>query len=192
MDIVERICISVNTRCNLGCKYCYFFNPENRINNEKDLSADEIFNILVKINEYAQRPEVTKKIKVNFVGSGEPLLSWKNIKQAIGKFKNLKSDKIKFYTVTNGTFITDTIAKEFKEFDIFPSVSLDGYQEIHDLYRIDHRGFGSFKRTMRGIEILRNNGFEIAINSVVSKTLEKNLEHFFKFLTEVSGFIAHR
>ena len=182
MEIVERICISVNTRCNLGCKYCYFFNPENRINHEKDLSEDEIYNILLKINDYAGLPHVNKKIKINFVGSGEPLLTWKNIRNAVRKFSEIKSDKIKFYTVTNGTLITDKIAEELKELNIFPSISLDGYEEIHNLYRLDHRGKGSFKQTMKGIETLRKHGFNIAVNTVASKTLSNNLEKFFMFL----------
>jgi uncharacterized protein len=182
MDIVERICISVNTRCNLGCKYCYFYNPENRVNSEKDLSEDEIYQILLQINNYAKLPEVNKKIKINFVGSGEPLLSWKNIKNAVEKFKDIKSEKIKFYTVTNGTLITNEIAQELKQLEIFPSVSLDGYKELHNMYRINHAGKGSFDQTMTGINILKRHGFELAINTVASKTLYENIEKFFIFL----------
>jgi molybdenum cofactor biosynthesis enzyme MoaA len=51
---VERICISVNTECNLGCKYCYFLNHENRILKESILSVDEIFTILKKNKEIYQ------------------------------------------------------------------------------------------------------------------------------------------
>lgn len=183
-DIVERICISVNTRCNLGCMYCYFFNPENRVNNEKDLTGDEIFNILCRINEYAEQKHISKKIKINFVGSGEPLLSWKNIKEAVARFLPIKNEKIKFYTVTNATLITDKIAEELKELNIFPSTSLDGYKELHNLYRINHAGKGSFDNTIRGINILKKHGFDIAINTVATKTLHQNLEKFFNFLIE--------
>lgn len=181
---VERICISVNTRCNLACEYCYFFNPENRISNQKDLSVTDLIIILKKINEYAQLPEIEKKIKINFVGSGEPLLSWKNIKQSVSQFNEIKNHNIKFYTVTNATLVTDTIAKEMKELHIFPSVSLDGYKELHDKYRKDAQSRGSFDQTMKGINILQNNGFDIAINTVATKSLSKNLEHFFLFLNK--------
>lgn len=181
---VERICISVNTRCNLACEYCYFFNPENRINNQKDLSVTDLMIILKRINEYSSLQSIRKKIKVNFVGSGEPLLSWKNIKESVLEFSKIKNHNIKFYTVTNATLITNTIANEMKDLQIFPSVSLDGYQELHDKYRKDVHLNGSFEQTMNGINILRNNGFDIAINTVATKSLSKNLERFFTFLAE--------
>lgn len=181
---IERICISVNTRCNLACEYCYFFNPENRINSEKDLSVTDLMIILNNINEYAKLPDIEKKIKINFVGSGEPLLSWKNIKESVSKFNEIKNHNIKFYTVTNATLITDIIAKEMKELHIFPSVSLDGYKELNDKYRKDAHKHGSFEQTINGIKILRNNSFDIAINTVATKTLSNNLERFFLFLNE--------
>ncbi len=180
---VERICISVNTECNLGCKYCYFFNPENRISKESVLSVDEIFTILKNINDYTQSEHVMKAIKVNFVGSGEPLMNWNNIKEAINKFNRIKNnEKVEFYLVTNATLITDQIAKEMKEINLFPSVSLDGYEELHDENRITHNGNGSFEKTMKGIQHLRENGFRVAINTTVTKSLTKNLTKYFNFL----------
>ncbi len=180
---VERICISVNTECNLGCKYCYFFNPENRILKESVLSVDEIFTILKNINEYSKNNYVKKAIKINFVGSGEPLINWDNIKKAIEKFNIIKvNEKVEFYLVTNATLMTDKIAKEMKQLNLFPSVSLDGYQELHDENRLTHNGAGSFEKTMNGINFLRKNNFRIAINTTVTKTLVKNIDNFFKFL----------
>ena len=182
---IERICISVNTECNLGCKYCYFFNPGNRVTKEKPLSVDEIFEILKKIDEYSKKEYIKKVIKVNFVGSGEPLLHWDNIKQSIEKFNKIKSNnKVEFYLVTNGTLLTDKIAKEMKEINIFPSVSLDGYEELHNENRLTHNQKGSFKDTMQGIQHLRNNNFKIAVNTTTTKSLIKNIEKFFKFLSE--------
>lgn len=180
---VERICISVNTECNLGCKYCYFFNPENRVSKESVLSVDEIFTILKNINKYSKNDYIKKTIKVNFVGSGEPLINWDNIKKAIEKFYTIKSNnKVEFYLVTNATLITDKIAKEMKQLNLFPSVSLDGYQELHDENRLTHNGSGSFEKTINGINILRENNFKIAINTTVTKKLVKNIDNFFKFL----------
>jgi uncharacterized protein len=182
---VERICISINTECNLGCKYCYFFNPENRVSKESVLSVDEIFTILKQINEYSKNNYVKKVIKVNFVGSGEPLINWDNIKEAINKFYKIKvNNKVEFYLVTNGTLLTDEIAREMKKLNIFPSVSLDGYEELHNENRVTHNGNGSFQKTMNGIEYLRKNNFKIAINTTVTKSLVKNLRKFFEFLKQ--------
>jgi hypothetical protein len=68
MEQVERICISVNTECNLGCRYCYFFNPENRVSKESALSTDEIFTILGldkdRILEFVKNLENVSKEKI--------------------------------------------------------------------------------------------------------------------------------
>ena len=65
------------------------------------------------------------------------------------------NNKVEFYLVTNRTLLTDKIAKEIKEVDLFPSVSLDEYQELHDENRLTHQDTSSFEKTMNGINILR-------------------------------------
>jgi len=182
---VERICISVNTECNLACKYCYFFNPENRIKKDDELTSNEILEILKKIHGYSENDFIKKNIKVNFVGSGEPLISWKNIKNALYKFKNeFNNQKVKFYIVSNGTLLTQKIASEMKELDVFPSISLDGYKELHNKNRINYLGIGSFENTMKGINILRTQNFKIAINTTVTETLVANIENYLIFLKD--------
>ncbi len=181
---IERICISVNTKCNLKCKYCYFFNSKNAIEGINELTSDEIFLILENIHFYTKQCNIRKDLKVNFVGSGEPLLSWKSIKQALTKFKLFLNDKIKFYLVTNGTLISDIIADEMIDLGVFPSVSLDGFKEIHDKYRISAKGIGSFAQTMKGIEVLRSKNFTIAINTTVTKDIIMNIQEYFSFLVE--------
>ncbi len=171
--------------CNFACLYCYFYNPENPFISKRKLTSNEILTILIRINEYSLNNELEKAIKVIFVGSGEPLLSWNEIYNAIKNFfiQN-ESNRLKFYVVTNGSLITDQIANEMKQLRIIPSVSLDGSAEIHDKNRRYSDGSPSFTSVMKGIEILRRNNFEIIINSTLSLELINNLELFFDFIIE--------
>lgn len=183
---IERICISVNTICNLGCTYCYFFHPENRVEKEKALSGDEIFEILENAISYHRRHKFPKKIKVNFVGSGEPLIHWKNIQAGLLKFNYAYplQQSLKFYTVTNATLLTNKMARDLLELNIIPSVSLDGPKMIHDHYRVDHKGQGSFDRVMQGIQALQDVGFEITINTTLTRDLLNNLDEYVQFITQ--------
>lgn len=186
---IERICISVNTICNLGCDYCYFFHPENRVETEKALKPFEIFSILENAIHYHQKYRFNKKVKVNFVGSGEPLLNWRNIKQAVEmvRLKYPDQQSLKLYTVTNATLVTDKIAQQMKALNIVPSVSLDGPKSIHDHHRLDHNGQGSFDRVMQGIKVLQAHGFDVAINTTLTQELLEDLDGYCQFI-KAQGF----
>lgn len=186
MEQIERICISVNTVCNLGCKYCYFYHPENRVSKELPLDEAEIIKILDQAYIYHQKYQFKKKIKVNFVGSGEPLINWKIIRNAIRQFWDKYPDQevIKFYTVTNATLVTHKIAQEMKELKVIPSVSIDGPKEIHDKYRLTHKQQGTFDRVIKGVEVLREVGFDVAINTTLSRDLLFGLDGFVEFVKE--------
>ena len=186
VEQVERICISVNTICNLGCDYCYFFHPENRVEKEKPLSADEIFVILKNSLEYHQHYRFDKKVKINFVGSGEPLIHWRNIRDGVQQFVEAypNQESLKFYTVTNATLVTEEIAENMLALNIVPSVSIDGPKVIHDKHRLDHNGKGSFNAAMLGIEILRRKGFDVAINTTLTMDLLNQLDDYVEFIKQ--------
>jgi uncharacterized protein len=185
MEQIERICISANVKCNLGCEYCYFYNPEHHMQEDVSLSEDEIYQILVNIYEYTLQPQVTKKIKVLFVGSGEPLISWKQIRTAVTKFYEIYDTKMmKFYMVTNGVLVTKIIAEEMKLLNIVPSVSLDGYKELNDKGRPFLGGKGSFDKAIQGYKYFKEVGFDIAINTVMTMDVIENLDKYWEFVKE--------
>ncbi|MCA9720173.1 MAG: radical SAM protein [Myxococcales bacterium] len=185
---IERVCISVNSVCNLKCTYCYFFLKPDHLPGPGALSCAEIGVILDNVQRYGRRPAADKPIKVNFVGSGEPLIHWREIRDAI---KNLNSTipdhSLRFYTVTNGLLLNDQVVGEMKALDLKPSVSLDGPEWMHDRTRLRHNGRGSHRAVMRGIAALRRAGVEIAINTTLNRDVINHLEAYFDFIEE-AGF----
>ena len=172
---IERICLSVNSVCNLACTYCYFFAIPEALPGPEALSEDEIFTVLARAEDYARRPAVHKKIKINFVGSGEPLLSWPAIRGAIQRLQREAPDhRLRFYTVTNAILLTRQIADEMKALGLTPSVSLDGPPELHDRYRVKRGGQGTYQQVLRGIELLRE-AAEIATSAVADRALAKSI-----------------
>ena len=104
MSGIERVCISVNSVCNLKCTYCYFFLEPDRLSGPEVLTRDEIGTILAQCQTYGLRPEVDKRLKINFVGSGEPLLAWGSIRAAIASYLEATPDpRLRFYTVTTAS-----------------------------------------------------------------------------------------
>ena len=182
---IERICLSVNSVCNLACTYCYFFAIPEALPGPESLSAEEIETILHCAHRYSLRPEVHKRIKINFVGSGEPLLSWAAIRTALLRFQNATpTHRLRFYTVTNGLLLSPRIIDEMKEVGLVPSISLDGPKDLHDHSRKKHGGQGSFHHVLRGLEHLRAAGFTVAINTVLTRDLLRRLPEFLTFAQE--------
>ena len=71
--MINRICISINNRCNLACRYCHF-----REKGKIESSDMNVFEILDNVKAYA-----TKKFKIGFVGNGEGFLDWELLKSYI-------------------------------------------------------------------------------------------------------------
>lgn len=129
--------------CNLRCKHCYFSNYSEKYDSRNDLSTEKIMSIIDELAEM-------NVVNVNLTG-GEPFLR----ADFLDILKKLKSKNISINITTNGTLITENIAKELS-FILNPlidtiQVSLDGScKETHD----KTRGEGSFKKAIIGINNL--------------------------------------
>jgi uncharacterized protein len=63
--------------------------------------------------------------------------------------------RIAYPIQTNGTLLDDDWATFFKANDFLVGISIDGPREMHDAYRVNKGGKGSFDQVMRGLEHLR-------------------------------------
>ena len=89
--MIDRICISINNRCNLACRYCHFHEKSNIWVQDMD-----VFEILDNVKRYAG-----KKFKIGFVGNGESFLDWPLLRSYIEYIEDTPA--ISAYTITNGT-----------------------------------------------------------------------------------------
>lgn len=64
---------------------------------------------------------------------------------------------------TNATLITEEMARFFSAYRFLVGVSLDGPQELHDRYRRNRKGNGSYRRVLRGIELLMKHRVEVNV-----------------------------
>lgn len=89
-----------------------------------------------------------KNLEVDFFG-GEPLMNFEVVKQLVAYARSVEKEhnkNFRFTLTTNGVLIDDDVI-EFANKEMSNVVlSLDGRKEIHDRYRVDYAGNGSWDR----------------------------------------------
>jgi uncharacterized protein len=148
--------------CNLDCKYCFFLSKEMLYPGSRFRMADELLETYIQqLMESHRIPEVT----VAWQG-GEPTLMglgfFKRSVELVAKHK--RPDQRAVHTMqTNGTKLDDEWCAFFKEHDFLIGLSVDGPREIHDTYRVNKGGKGTFDQVMRGWEYLKKHEVEYNI-----------------------------
>jgi len=148
--------------CNLDCKYCFFLSKEMLYPGSRFRMADELLETYVKqLLEAHQTPEVT----VAWQG-GEPTLMgldfFKHSVEYVEQYK--KPNQQILYTIqTNGTKLDDEWCAFFKEHNYLVGLSVDGPRKMHDAYRVNKGGEGTFDQVMRGWEFLRKHQVDFNI-----------------------------
>ena len=88
---------------------------------------------------------------------------------------------------TNGTLIDDRWARFLKENNFLVGISIDGPEEIHDLYRYDRAGRASFSKVMAGYGHLQKHGVEHNILTVVHRDNAARPLEVYRFLREIGA-----
>lgn len=161
---IDSLYIEITSDCNLRCKHCYNNSGLNII----ELSYDKI----IKILDYCAE----KKCENLTISGGEPILHpdfFKVIDYASSRFKNI-------IIGTNATMLDQKNVKKLKKYEIeMFQVSVDGSSEKENDFI---RGEGSFKKMFNGISILKEFGYAIRVNFVLTNNNHSNLEGVVKLL----------
>ncbi|MCA9956397.1 MAG: anaerobic sulfatase maturase, partial [Anaerolineales bacterium] len=169
--------------CNLDCKYCYFLSKEMMYPGSRFRMADELLETFVKQYIEAQKvPEVTFAWQ-----GGEPtLMGLEFFKRVI--FYQQKHAKpgmaIHNALQTNGTLLDDDWCEFFKEHNFLIGISIDGPQELHDAYRVNKGGAGSFKQVMRGWQLLVEHGVEYNVLCTVHAANQDHPLEVYRFFRD--------
>jgi len=173
--------------CNLDCSYCFFLSKEMLYPGSRFRMADELLEAYLAqlIEAHAGVPEVT----IAWQG-GEPTMMGLDFFRRSVELANgfLKPGQRAVYTIqTNGTLLDEEWAAFFEEHDFLVGISIDGPRELHDAYRVNKGGRGSFDQVMRGLEHLRAAGVEWnALTTVHARNGDRGLE-VYRFLRDECG-----
>lgn len=128
--MIDRICISINNRCNMACKYCHFHEKASSINS-RDMDVYKILDNVI----YSIEKNNIPVFKIGFVGNGEPLLDYEKLRQYILYIsKYLDDGRIVAYTISNGLLLNRKKIEFFKIHNVNVGISIDGIESVHNEY----------------------------------------------------------
>lgn len=172
--------------CNLDCSYCFYLEKTKLFPaNHSFKMSDEMLEAYIKGYIEAQPGG-----EVSFAWQGgEPTLAGLPFfKKVIAFQKQYAGGKrIENAFQTNGTTLTDEWCEFLKANDFLVGISIDGPEELHDAYRVDRKGGGTYRKVVRGIELCKKHGVEFNTLTVVNaKNVQKPLE-VYRFLREIGS-----
>lgn len=171
----SQVTLVLTTECNLACKYCIQGAIRNTRENLTPLMA---MNAIRNFRKFLSSDNLT----IVFYG-GEPLLRFSVMEDIVHSIKKqYLSKRIKFTIFTNGTQITNRIARFFLKNDFFVIVSLDGPREINDLARTTKNRKGTFDMVDRGLCILRDYKCNFGISCTLGTHNASSLEYCVEYL----------
>jgi uncharacterized protein len=168
--------------CNLRCRYCYYLE-------KKTLSG--------RAGPLRMTDELLKKYIIGLIEAstdndiffswhgGEPTLA------GIEFFRKAVSLQKKYAPAgtriingiqTNATLLNAEWCSFFSEEGFFAGVSIDGPEELHNSFRIFSDGKGSFRKAMRGYELLKKYNVRAELLTVVSAENAAHPLEVYRFL----------
>lgn len=166
--LTERVEILVNAtqKCNLNCSYCFVdkgkFSYD--VNNQQSLSPKTAKRL---IEVLPNRLPWAKHICIHFYG-GEPLLNLPAINEAI-ETALPKGDLFSFAITTNGTIATEKAIGILKKGRFNIILSIDGPEQIHDIYRRTKNGAPTHAKVLKFLEKVKSEKLFVRGSSVVRK-----------------------
>ena len=142
--VIKALCLHIAHTCNLNCSYC--FASQGNYSGDRALMSFETGKRALDF--LIENSGARKNLEVDFFG-GEPLMNWDVVKQLVKYARKIEKEhnkNFRFTLTTNGVLVDDDVI-EFSNKEMSNVVlSLDGRKEVHDRFRVDYAGNGSWEK----------------------------------------------
>ena len=142
--VIKALCLHIAHTCNLNCSYC--FASQGKYHGERALMSYEVGKRALDF--LVENSGSRHNLEVDFFG-GEPLMNFDVVKKLVEYARSIEKEKNKhfrFTLTTNGVLVDDDVI-DFANKEMSNVVlSLDGRKEVHDRYRVDYAGNGSWEK----------------------------------------------
>ena len=142
--VVKALCMHIAHTCNLNCSYC--FASQGKYHGERAVMRYEVGK--QALDFLVANSGTRHNLEVDFFG-GEPLMNFQVVKDLVAYARSIEGETgkhFRFTLTTNGMLIDDDVIDFANRECSNVVLSLDGRKEIHDRFRVDFAGNGSWEK----------------------------------------------
>ncbi len=142
--VVKALCLHVAHTCNLNCSYC--FASQGHYHGDRAVMSLEVGKRALDF--LIENSGKRRNLEVDFFG-GEPLMNFDVVKELVAYARAREKEcgkNFRFTLTTNGLLINDDVIDFANRECSNVVLSLDGRKEVHDRFRVDYAGNGSWER----------------------------------------------
>ena len=142
--VVKALCLHVAHTCNLNCSYC--FASQGKYHGDRAVMSYEVGK--QALDFLIANSGTRRNLEVDFFG-GEPLMNFQVVKDLVAYARSIEKEKgknFRFTLTTNGVLVDDEVIQWANRECSNVVLSLDGRKEIHDRFRVDYAGNGSWEK----------------------------------------------
>ncbi len=147
--------------CNLDCEYCFFLSKEALYPGSPFRMQDDVLEAYLKqLIESQQAPAVT----IAWQGGEPTLMGLEFFLRAMDLVEKYARPGVQVENTiqTNGTKLDEAWCRFFKQHNFLVGLSMDGPKELHDKYRVDKSGRGTFDQVLVAARLLQQ--FDVDFN----------------------------
>lgn len=169
-------------QCNLDCTYCFYLHKEDLLHQAKTPRMSESL-LEAHIKQYISA-QTGDEVVFTWQG-GEPTLMGLNFFRrvvALQQIHQKPGQRIENDLQTNGILLDDEWCAFLKEHRFLVGLSIDGPRDLHNLYRTNKGGGGTFDRVMAGVQLLHKHHVTFNALCVVNRLNARKPIDVYRFL----------
>jgi len=192
--------LKVASRCNINCTYCYVYNGNDTTwKTRPALMSDDVFTVAVQRIRAHCRRSGQRQVEITFHG-GEPcLLGAATFDRWCTELRSALADvtDVRLCIQTNATLLDERWHRVLARHDVLVGISMDGPEAVHDRYRVDKRGRGTYRTVERRVTAMLADGVRASVLCVVQLgadglAVHRQLESFgFESIGYILPHISH-
>jgi len=175
---------TIGSKCNLDCTYCYYLSKEDLLGKPRHWAMSEE-TLEAFIRQYFEAND-HNEVVFSWQGGEPTILGVDFFRKVVELQKQYCPDGVRCENdlQTNGTLLDDKWCRFLYDQRFLVGLSIDGPQNLHDAYRKDRQGRGSFQRVFRAARLLRKHKVNFAVLCCVNRTTAKHPLVVYRFLRD--------